>query len=254
MTNERINSIMQYFDRNFLCKPYSETSRRSSIDNNSAYPELPEYKQTFPTIGVDWGSDISKEMNLLQGYAFAKREMEAKQNQQRVGYVNPHNRAQIIHYIEEDIKQTTKLCKEMLNMKYGTCFGIAKVVFNNPATIVFWADGTKTVVKAGKGDRFDPEKGLAMAIAKRALGNEGNYYNVFREHLPKTKVVKSTANRKKAGKKTTADRKKTAKKTTEDKAMDLAVANGLVVDTNTGEKFVAEPKLTKTPRRTKKEG
>lgn len=254
MTNERINSIMQYFDRNFLCKPYSEAARRSSIDNNSAYPELPEYKQTFPTIGVDWGSDISKEMNLLQGYAFAKREMEAKQNQQRVRYVNPHNRAQIIHYIEEDIKQTTKLCKEMLNMKYGMCFGIEKVIFNDPATIVFWADGTKTIVKAGKGDRFDPEKGLAMAIAKRALGNEGNYYNVFREHLPKTKVVKSSTGRKKAGKKTTTARKKTAKKTTEDKAMDLAVANGLVVGKNTGEKLIAEPKLTGTPRRAKKEG
>lgn len=49
---------------------------------------------------------------------------------------------------------------------------IKKVIFNNPATIVFWADGTKTVVKA-KNEDFDPEKGLAMAIAKKALGNKG---------------------------------------------------------------------------------
>ena len=49
---------------------------------------------------------------------------------------------------------------------------------NEPATIVFWADGTKTVVKAVY-DEFDPEKGLAMAIAKKALGNKGNYYNVI---------------------------------------------------------------------------
>ena len=61
---------------------------------------------------------------------------------------------------------------------------IDKVVFNNPATIVFWKDGTKTVVKCGKGDIFDPEKGLAMAIAKKALGNEGNYYEVFKTWLP----------------------------------------------------------------------
>lgn len=54
---------------------------------------------------------------------------------------------------------------------------IKKVIFNNPATIVFWADDTKTVVKAQEGDKFDPEKGLAMAIAKKTLGNEGNYYN-----------------------------------------------------------------------------
>ena len=60
---------------------------------------------------------------------------------------------------------------------------IKKVIFNDPATIVYWPDGTKTVVKA-EGEAFDPEKGLAMAIAKKYLGNKGNYYNVFREWLP----------------------------------------------------------------------
>lgn len=53
---------------------------------------------------------------------------------------------------------------------------IKKVVFNNPATIVLWADGTKTVVKA-KNEEFDPEKGLAMAIVKKAFGNKGSYFN-----------------------------------------------------------------------------
>ncbi len=61
---------------------------------------------------------------------------------------------------------------------------IEKVIFNDPATIVFWGDGTKTVVKAVN-EPFDPEKGLAMAFAKHALGNEGNYYNEFRKWLPK---------------------------------------------------------------------
>lgn len=61
---------------------------------------------------------------------------------------------------------------------------IKKVIFNNPATIVFWSDSSKTVVKSHLDD-YDPEKGLAMAIAKKALGNEGNYYNVFKKWLPK---------------------------------------------------------------------
>lgn len=61
---------------------------------------------------------------------------------------------------------------------------IKNVIFNNPATIVFWSDGSKTVVKSHLDD-YDPEKGLAMAIAKKALGNEGNYYNVFKKWLPK---------------------------------------------------------------------
>ena len=63
---------------------------------------------------------------------------------------------------------------------------IEKVIFNPPATIVFWTDNTKTVVKAENED-FDPEKGLAMAICKKVLGNKGNYYNIFRKWLPKEK-------------------------------------------------------------------
>lgn len=57
---------------------------------------------------------------------------------------------------------------------------IEKVIFNHPATIVFWKDGTKTVVKA-KGEAFDKEKGLAMAITKKALGNKGNYFNTIKK-------------------------------------------------------------------------
>lgn len=58
---------------------------------------------------------------------------------------------------------------------------IENVVFNDPATIVFWSDSTKTVVKTQNGEEFDPEKGLAMAIAKKALGNEGNYFNEIKK-------------------------------------------------------------------------
>lgn len=63
---------------------------------------------------------------------------------------------------------------------------IDKVIFNEPATIVFWKDGTKTVVKATN-EEFDPEKGLAMAISKKALGNKHDYYNVFKRWLKKYK-------------------------------------------------------------------
>lgn len=61
---------------------------------------------------------------------------------------------------------------------------IKKVIFNAPATIVMWSDGSKTVVKCSEGEVYDPEKGLAMAMAKKMLGNEGNYYNEFKKWLP----------------------------------------------------------------------
>ena len=73
--------------------------------------------------------------------------------------------------------------------KSGSLFGmnglrIKNVIFNEPATIVYWDDGNKTVVKCGKGEQYDPEKGLAMAISKKALGNHGNYFNEFKKWLP----------------------------------------------------------------------
>ena len=61
---------------------------------------------------------------------------------------------------------------------------IKKVKFNPPATIVFWTDNTKTVVKC-QGEDYDPEKGLAMCISKKMLGDKGNYYEVFKKWLPK---------------------------------------------------------------------
>lgn len=62
---------------------------------------------------------------------------------------------------------------------------IQRVIFNPPATIVFWRDGSKTVVKCGENDIFDPEKGLAMAISKRAFGDNRDYYEIFAKWVGK---------------------------------------------------------------------
>ena len=60
---------------------------------------------------------------------------------------------------------------------------IEKVIFNDPATIVYWKDGTKTVVKCQDGDVYDKEKGLAMAIVKKLFGNKGNYNKIFKKYI-----------------------------------------------------------------------
>lgn len=62
---------------------------------------------------------------------------------------------------------------------------IKNVIFNYPATIVFWADGDKTVVKCQNNDFFDAEKGLAMAIIKKMNGGKGNYCEIFKPWMEK---------------------------------------------------------------------
>ena len=52
-----------------------------------------------------------------------------------------------------------------------------KVIYNNPATIVLWDDGTKTVVKCHRVDVYDKQTGLAMCYMKKALGNSSRAFN-----------------------------------------------------------------------------
>lgn len=68
-------------------------------------------------------------------------------------------------------------------------FAIKQVIFNNPATIILWADGTKTVVKCQDGDQFIPETGIAMCFMKKALGNKSNFNNTFKKHVPSALVA-----------------------------------------------------------------
>jgi phage tail sheath gpL-like len=88
---------------------------------------------------------------------------------------------EVTKYITEDIANTWELPFRPR---------IMNVIFNDPATIVFWQDGTKTVVKCQADDTFDPEKGLAMAFVKKVLGNKGNYCNEIKKWLPEKKEEK----------------------------------------------------------------
>lgn len=65
---------------------------------------------------------------------------------------------------------------------WGTKPKIDRVIFHDPATIVFWRDGTKTVVKA-QNEKFDKEKGLLSAIAKKVYGNKGSFNNVIKHYV-----------------------------------------------------------------------
>ena len=100
------------------------------------------------------------------------------------------------YYKMNDVEFNRHLNNHILNSIYGirtTTMNyipeIKNVIFNDPATIVFWDDGTKTVVKCQDGDEFDPEKGLAMAIVKKTYGNNGSYCNKMKKWLPKEEQV-----------------------------------------------------------------
>lgn len=65
------------------------------------------------------------------------------------------------------------------NLYTKKTFAVNRVIYNDPATIILWDDGTKTVVKCHN-EPFDKEKGFAMAILKKALGDD--FHRVLREY------------------------------------------------------------------------
>lgn len=96
-----------------------------------------------------------------------------------------------ISFSDGDTVKKIKKFEEEIKMAEKTRFDMCKptiknVIFNDPATIVMWSDGTKTVVKCGENDIFDPEKGVAMCCMKKLLGTNktgSNYLDKVQEYF-----------------------------------------------------------------------
>lgn len=86
----------------------------------------------------------------------------------------------IVDLLDEIFGDTTNETKKWEN-SVDLDKEIDHVVFNDPATIVFWKDGTKTVTKCHAGDTFNKEIGLAMCIIRKLTKNK-HYNNVFEKY------------------------------------------------------------------------
>ena len=86
-------------------------------------------------------------------------------------------------YAYNDILMTQKY------WNFFTCnyMGIKKVIFNEPATIILWTDGSKTIVKCAEDEVFDAEKGFAMAVCKKLFGSD--FKKVFKEFVPEENEI-----------------------------------------------------------------
>lgn len=90
---------------------------------------------------------------------------------------------------------------------------VDKVIFKDPVTVVFWKDGTRTTVKCTGDEKYDPEKGFAMAVLKKLLGNKYDYYVDVQEVISMFSKVDEPTTEKVETKSTEKTTKKTATKT-----------------------------------------
>lgn len=61
-----------------------------------------------------------------------------------------------------------------------------RVIFNDPATIAFWPDGTKTIVKCSKDDTFLPEIGFLHAYFEKYSGMSKTAISKYLKGLAET--------------------------------------------------------------------
>lgn len=86
-------------------------------------------------------------------------------------------------YVDDNtIDILNAMCSTRMTAKEKADTIVKKIIVNGPATIVFWGDGSKTVVKVS-GEAFDIEKAFAMAFIKRVCQNNGFYIEIIHKIL-----------------------------------------------------------------------
>ena len=60
---------------------------------------------------------------------------------------------------------------------------ISKVIYHNPATIVFWKDGTKTVVKCQEDDKYTYSAGIMHAIIRKMYEDNSRKYSEILSYI-----------------------------------------------------------------------
>lgn len=66
----------------------------------------------------------------------------------------------------------------LMNARKNGTDTIKKIIFNQKACIVFWKDGTKTIVKRKENDKFDKYAAVAQAIAKHQYGSTSAFHKM----------------------------------------------------------------------------
>lgn len=111
-------------------------------------------------------NEFFRKLEKLESYTKAKESLERYAKESLERYNERYCKAS--RYVSYDRKEREKLVPK-------------KVIFNPPATIVFWKDGTKTIIKCREDDIFDEEIGLAMAIAQKFAGDRSKFKKMVKK-------------------------------------------------------------------------
>lgn len=87
-------------------------------------------------------------------------------------------RRDVHDYMQKDTEFTAALYRQFQFMP-------KEIIYNDAATIVYWTDGTKTVVKCNENDEYSEYAGFVAAVAKKMYGGA----NAINRLIDSKKVV-----------------------------------------------------------------
>lgn len=130
---------------------------------------------------------MQKEVNMFPNYGFSLPYGLNPETQQQLSRII-YNRTELIVDVSSitmeqsvDAIPYVRLEGRLVDMPpmfwYNTSLKAKKVIYHNPATVVLWEDGTKTVVKCDNKDEYNEMLGLALCYMKKALGNSSRELN-----------------------------------------------------------------------------
>ena len=103
-------------------------------------------------------------------------------------------RKDVHDYIQKDSKFTAYLHRQFQ-------FAPKEIIYNDAATIVYWSDGTKTVVKCNENDEYSEYAGFVAAVAKKMYGGA----NAINRLIDSKKVIRGNGLRQSFRPKTTLE-------------------------------------------------
>ena len=87
------------------------------------------------------------------------------------------------------------LMETLFHQAWDYSLNPVRIIRNGNATIVMWADGTKTVVKKSADDPEDDYAAFTAALAKKVYGNNSHFKKMLKERTVEQKPSKKQQKR-----------------------------------------------------------
>lgn len=135
---------------------------------------------TWTPVDISFADD----MRIVTHGRFCLKILDPK-NHVVVGEIEFNDMAEAVEICErESLKRTIdhpRHDQSTINLRTISEPVIKEVLSNGPATIIFWNDGTKTIVKREIDDEDDLYDAVANALAKKAFGSTSKFHKIVNE-------------------------------------------------------------------------